>query len=215
MPGIIEWPGRIRAPRVSDIPVVTSDILPTLAGLTGQALSDRPLDGIDLDGLLDGTMTARPRPIFFWSFDIAGWPGRGGEPYLPPVLQEGTTPLVKLMNGIPTRVFDNRHYRVVAERDFAGPRVVLNDSWKLVIDVSPGSGTALFDLRHDPAEARDLAASHPDVVARMQAELRVWQRSTLESLTGADYELTGTYGRQGRSPGRQGVGRTGPCDSDD
>ena len=53
VPGVVEWPRRIRAPRVSQIPVVTSDFLPTLAALSGQPLPDRPIDGTNLAGLLD------------------------------------------------------------------------------------------------------------------------------------------------------------------
>jgi hypothetical protein len=45
----------------------------------------------------------------------------------------------------------------------------------------------LFDLRADPAERNDLAAKHPDEVARLYRQLRTWQESVLASLTGADY----------------------------
>ena len=63
VPGIIEWPGVIKAPRVSDVPCVTSDILPTLIDIVGvkHPKPDRPLDGIALKPLfVDGTMTKRP-----------------------------------------------------------------------------------------------------------------------------------------------------------
>jgi hypothetical protein len=32
----------------------------------------------------------------------------------------------------------------------------------------------LFDTQSDPAETQDVAAAHPDVVARLQAELWAW-----------------------------------------
>jgi arylsulfatase A-like enzyme len=68
VPGIIEWPARIKTPAVSDIPVVTSDIYPTLLDIAGQKVPDQilPLDGISLLRLLDGTMKERPIPIAFW-----------------------------------------------------------------------------------------------------------------------------------------------------
>ena len=99
VPSIIEWPARIQLPRTTDVPAVTSDILPTLTTLTGHNLPDRVLDGINLEPLIDGLMTTRPQPIFFWSFNISGLSGRMTEPYIRADLQAGTTPLVKLMDG--------------------------------------------------------------------------------------------------------------------
>jgi len=49
-PGLIEWPAVITTPRVSAVPCVTSDILPTVLDLVGVPYPDpgRPLDGISL-----------------------------------------------------------------------------------------------------------------------------------------------------------------------
>ena len=187
VPGIIEWPARIATPRTSDVAAVTSDILPTLAALAGQALPGRPLDGINLEPLLDGRMTARPAPIFFWSFNIGGLEGRRGDPYIDPALQAGTTPLVKLMDGILTRRFQNYHYPAVDARDFAGTRVMLDNDYKLVVGGSAGAGVELFNLRDDRAESRNLAADEPAIAQDLERRLRAWQESALSSLTGADY----------------------------
>lgn len=54
VPGLIEWPARIPQPRVSTVRANTSDLLPTICGLTGQPLPNRPLDGVDLSDALDG-----------------------------------------------------------------------------------------------------------------------------------------------------------------
>ena len=185
VPGIIEWPARIPAPRATQVAAVTSDILPTVTALAGQALPSRPLDGIDLEPLINNAMTTRPTPIFFWSFDTSSQ--EGSPPYIDPLLQAGTTPLVKLMNGIPTRVFQNLQYPEIDTRDTAGPRVVMDNDYKLVVNSSDASDTELFNLRHDPAEQKNLAADEPAVVAALAEQLRRWQDSTLTSLTGADY----------------------------
>ena len=187
VPGVIEWPARIAAPRATDVAAVTSDILPTVAALAGRPLPDRPLDGIDLAPLLDGRMASRPAPIFFWSFDVGGLAGRDHDPYLAPALQAGTTPLVKLMDGIPTRNFRNIRYPAVDERDFNGARVIMDGDYKLVVDGSSGSGVELFDLRADRGESRNLAESEPAVAADLAGRLREWQEAALTSLTGADY----------------------------
>ena len=187
VPGLIEWPARIPEPRATDVAAVTSDILPTLAALAGQPVPDRPLDGIDLEPLIDGRMTARPAPIFFWSFDTGVLAGRDHDPWIDPALQVGTTPLVKLMNGIATRNFENFRYPAVDAQDFGGARVMLHDDYKLVVDGSSGSGAELFDLRGDAAESRDLAGVETDVLQDLRQRLRAWQESVLQSLTGADY----------------------------
>jgi arylsulfatase A-like enzyme len=45
----------------------------------------------------------------------------------------------------------------------------------------------LYDLLEDPQEKNDLAASKPEVVARMKAGLETWQESVVRSFNGEDY----------------------------
>lgn len=67
VPAIVEWPAVITSARVTDVPAVTMDILPTLAEIAGVDLSEdaRPLDGISLRPLLGGGSIERPQPIPF------------------------------------------------------------------------------------------------------------------------------------------------------
>jgi arylsulfatase A-like enzyme len=187
VPGVIEWPGQIRQPRASDVNTVTSDILPTLCQLAGQALPNRPLDGVSLVPLIDGAMHERSSPICFWSY--AGGRNAGRQPYIAPELQTGTTPLVKYQEGRLTRNFKNFHHPEVTEEDYLGPRAILDNRYKLVVSGSSRGEAAieLFDLRDDPAEKKNLAESMPQVTARLQRQLRDWQQSVLTSLTAADY----------------------------
>jgi arylsulfatase A-like enzyme len=164
-------------------------MFPTLCELAGQPLPNRPLDGISLVSLIDGKMRRRPSPIFFWSFNT-GRAFRGDpKPYIDPKLQEGTTPLVKMMAGKYTRSFRNLHYEKISEQDFGGARTVLGNRYKLVVDAQSGkkSTIELFDLRNDPAEKQNLIKSHKIIAKRMEKQLRDWQQSVLKSLTGADY----------------------------
>jgi arylsulfatase A-like enzyme len=188
VPGVIEWPARISTPRTSQVNVVTSDILPTVCALSGQPLPDRPLDGIDLEPLIDGEMNRRPSPIFFWSYDTRHEQALELEPYIDPELQQGTTPLVKLMGDLRTRNFRNyRHPKIVAE-DFAGERVALDADYKLVIrGQGKKSQRELYHLSADPAEATNLIDRQPDRAAALGQRLRDWQQSVLNSLTAADY----------------------------
>ncbi|MCR9295390.1 MAG: sulfatase-like hydrolase/transferase [bacterium] len=187
VPGIIEWPARVRAARVSQVNAVTSDMFPTICGLAGIPLPDRPLDGIDLTPVIDGRMARRPQPIFFWSFRFAEEAAKGREPYLTLDQQTGTTPLVKLMHGIATRNFVNYRHPQIEESDYMGPRVVLDNDYKLVIGEEAEGSQQLFDLSQDPGERHNLLETHAEIAVGLEVQLRAWQTSVLNSLTGADY----------------------------
>lgn len=191
VPGVLEWPARIKTPRTTLVRVCTSDLLPTLASLVGQPLPSRPLDGIDLTPLLDGTMTQRPTPLCFWEYNIAHLDNAHAANYLDPKQQEGTTPLVKLSGGKATRDFRNlRHPGEIIDADFLGPRAIIDGHFKLVIhDGKKGRqpNLELFDLETDPAETANLTAQQPERVQQLQTKLHAWQQSVLQSLTGADY----------------------------
>ena len=186
VPGIIEWPAGIPEPRVTTVNTVTSDMLPTLCGLAGVPLPARRLDGVSLKPLFAGKMKERPQPICFWNYDT-GREGKSGEaPYIAQALQEGTTPLVKMMDGRYTRTFRNFHHPTVAEADFSGDRAILGNRYKLVVDGSKDSGKELFDLRADPAEEHNLIESEEEIARDLARKLRAWQASVLHSLTGAE-----------------------------
>lgn len=188
VPGLIEWPARIPKPRSTSVRASTSDLLPTVAAIAGQSLPDRPLDGIDLAPVLDGTMTARPTALHFWEYQAGGKSARG-EPYIDPELQKGTTPLVKKMGGKATRDFTNFKHPIISEEDRLGARSIIEGDDKLVIhDLKQGEPKIeLFDLKADPAEKSNLLEQKPELAKELQSKLRQWQDSVLKSLTGADY----------------------------
>lgn len=72
VPGIIEWPGRIK-PAVTDVPASTMDIMPTIVDLLDLP-EDSQLavrDGESLMPLLEGQVLTRQRPIPFRSKNAA------------------------------------------------------------------------------------------------------------------------------------------------
>ena len=97
VPGLVEWPSRIK-PAVTSVPVGLVDILPTVADLLGLALDPEVvLDGVSLRGLMEGTMTSRPRPLGFWQF--AGDQGRLTEDSGPSAWSDNRYKLVKPGRG--------------------------------------------------------------------------------------------------------------------
>jgi arylsulfatase A-like enzyme len=169
---------------------VTSDILPTLAEITGQPLPDRPLDGISLAPFFKEPAKQRPKPVCFWEFNIDKVFGQTPQPYIDPELQEGTTPLAKLLAGKYTRNFLNYHFTRGSEYDFSGERTILNGSYKLMMEgQTPNkNGFELYDIQKDPGEVKNLADEYPEIVKKMQNELAKWQESVLKSLSEADYK---------------------------
>ncbi|MBX3439888.1 MAG: sulfatase-like hydrolase/transferase, partial [Planctomycetaceae bacterium] len=189
VPGLIEWPARIPQPRVTEHRAFTSDLLPTLCTLVGATLPDRPLDGVDLTPVLNGESVERSEPLCFWVYNRERLNAQTLSPWIEPSLQTGTTPLVKLMRGKPTRDFNNFRHPDITEDDYHGPRAIIDGDLKLVVHEEPEGNIRreLFQLRSDPAEKTDLSGVDPASAARLQARLREWQESVLTSLSGADY----------------------------
>jgi arylsulfatase A-like enzyme len=91
------------------------------------------------------------------------------------------------MDGKYTRSFRNFHHPDINEADYFGPRSILDGSYKLVVDGEVDSMLELFNLVDDPLEKENLVDAEPEVARRLKEELRQWQKSVLQSLTGADY----------------------------
>ncbi len=63
---------------------------------------------------------------------------------------------------------------------YGSPAAVRKGAWKLVkVGSNPSQ---LFDLASDPGEQTDLAASRPDVVAELEADLAVWKAELVPPL---------------------------------
>ena len=189
VPGLVEWPAQITTPRVSTVRASTSDLLPTLCALVDADLPDRPIDGMDLTSVLDGRQQTRSNPLYFWQYDTSRYDRMDLRPYIAPELQEGTTPLAKLMAGKATRDFTNFHHPVVTEADYGGARAIIVDQNKLVIHEAKEGNRKLelFDLAADPQEKRNILNAHPELAKQLETQLRNWQESVLDSLSGADY----------------------------
>lgn len=75
MPGLVRWPGKVDAGSTVDVPVIGSDLLPTILSVTGVdagPLGGRALDGVDVSGVFSGKQkrVERPQPLF-WRLDMA------------------------------------------------------------------------------------------------------------------------------------------------
>jgi arylsulfatase A-like enzyme len=184
----LEWPEIISQPSALEASMNSTDIFPTLASIIGASLPDRPIDGIDLSPYFSEEKMTREKPMMFWN----GSPradSKDLQPYLDTKLQEGTSPMVKLMNGKATRDFKNFVQTDIISSDFQGPRAIIDHHYKLVLSENKYGEiqTELFNLRSDPAETTNLKSANPELVEELALKLRTWQESVLNSLLGNDY----------------------------
>jgi arylsulfatase A-like enzyme len=186
VPAIIEWPNRIRRPRISHMPCGTVDIYPTLIDATGARVRNQvqPLDGVSLLPLIENRMRKRTKPLGFWVDPAPGI----------------ATPSAKLLEELaseqsgrspatapsPEPGIGTQRYR---DDNFPGPAAWIDGDYKLHRKEQDGGKVihALFDLAKDPQEKTDLAALEPDRANRMRSAMEAWQKSVVKSLNGGDY----------------------------
>lgn len=72
VPAIAWWPDRIEPGTVSDQPVISIDVMPTLISLAGARQPSRPLDGVDFSPLILRQESLKPRPLFWASLSNKG-----------------------------------------------------------------------------------------------------------------------------------------------
>ena len=187
VPAILEWPARIKTPRITNVPCNTSDIFPTLVELVrAKPKKQLPLDGISLVPLIDGKMKSRPKPMGFWHY-----PGGGVK-----------TPSKKFMSELfelqkaGREVEDPLRLRLDAaditkqypEDNFPGHAAWLDWPWKLHrIQKNKAVIFELYNLASDPMEANDIVNHHPIRIKAMKTQLQQWQKSVIKSLNGKDY----------------------------
>ncbi len=189
VPAILEWPARFKKPGVTNVPGNTADIYPTLMDLIDRPLPDkRPLDGISLAGVVDGTMTARPRPMGFWDYAAGGKSQHSGRMLkaLLALQAEGK----EITDPAKLRTDAGEITKQYPEDTFPGHAAWLAWPWKLhrIQSKQGPPKLELYNLADDPKEATDVKEANADRLKKMQAELEAWQMSVVRSLNGKDYE---------------------------
>jgi arylsulfatase A-like enzyme len=188
VPGLIEWPARLKSPRRIDVPCGTVDIYPTLLDLAGVKMPGQPpVDGVSLVPLFDGKMQARAKPLGFWDYLIGGKPVRSSD-LLEEIAKEQAAGKVRPDQeaGQPmTGSLDEKY----PEDTFPGHAAWRDGDWKLhrIQDKNGKVTWELYNLAKDAAETTDLFASESKRAGAMRGDLTKWLQSVVASLNGADY----------------------------
>lgn len=166
VPAIMRWPGHIAPGSVCERMASTIDILPTIAAIVQATLPEHPIDGVSILPLLEGDDDANPRNVLLFYY--------GGE-------------LRGVREGRWKRVYEHRTRSYVGVEPgndgLPGPYA------------HPVVPDALYDLETDVGETTDVAADHPDVVARLDAIADEARRALGDRLTGWEGEEVRNSGR--------------------
>ena len=143
-PCVMRWPSYIKAGRVCENIASTLDILPTLAAITGTRLGGNRIDGVDLTDLLVGRKGANPRTEFLFYYHT-----RNGDQLQ--AVRKGRWKL-----HMP---HSHRSYVGVTpgKNGYPGPYAKGRIEY------------ALFDLRTDRNETKDVKSEHLTVVNDLKA----------------------------------------------
>lgn len=144
VPGIARYPGHLKAGTVSDVPVCSLDLLPTFCEMAGVKIpKDATLDGTSLVGLCEGKPIVRSEPLFwhyYRAFGDAKLAVRDGDWKLVALWDQGS-----VAPGAAYRKGDYHYLRDAKFHDFE-----------------------LYNLKDDIGEKKDVAAEHPEIVARLK-----------------------------------------------
>ncbi|MHC4220805.1 MAG: sulfatase family protein, partial [Planctomycetota bacterium] len=188
VPAILEWPTRIKAPRITDVPCNTTDIFPTLVDITGvQLVKQLPLDGISLTPLIDGKMKSRPKPMGFWN-RVANGISVYGDRMMASLL-EAQKAGKDIDDVARLRLDAGKITEQYPDDTFPGHCAWLDWPWKLHrIEEDKNIKWELYDLAKDPMEANDLIDKQPKRIKAMKIALKQWLISVVNSTNGKDYE---------------------------
>jgi arylsulfatase A len=147
VPGILRWPGRIKAGSESDVPVIGTDLLPTLCEIAGiSPPRDRALDGASILPLFNNRPIQRTTPLY-WHFFAAS-----GEQKV--AIRMGDWKLSATLDAPPPR-----------------NRGGIDPVDQQMIKTAPLADMALYHISSDIAETTDLKSAEPKRFAQMKQVL--------------------------------------------
>jgi len=144
VPGIIRWPGKVKAGTIEETPAGLVDILPTLTEITGTLIpKDRTIDGTSLTPLFNNKKIARKKPLF-WYYN----PSR------------------------PVCVIREGDWNLIADPVIDVPKDnVFKEEWIGIIKESPLTNFRLFNLKNDISQKNDVSSQHPKLFEALKKKM--------------------------------------------
>ena len=155
-PCVMRWPGKIPAGRMVETPLMTIDLLPTIAQVVGAPLPGHPIDGRNVWPVLAGQPGAtNPHPAYYFYYNTGELQAvRSGDwKLMLPHTARSVSHQPRATGGVPVR------YRALPV------------------------GLELYNLHTDPGETHNVAAEHPEVLTRLLALAEDARQDLGDSLT--------------------------------
>lgn len=142
VPCLVRWPGVVPAGLVANQLASTIDVLPSVVSLTGAAMPQRKIDGVDISPVWKGDMTATPRRTFWYYY------------------RKNNLEAVRYDNWKLVFAHPGRSYLGQAP-GFEGFPGKAPENMAVAV--------GLYDLRRDPAEQYDVKEQYPDIYQKLLA----------------------------------------------
>lgn len=141
-PTLMHWPGHVPAGKVCDAPLMTIDILPTVAHVIGARHPDHKIDGLNISEMILGRSTESPHEVLLFYY--------------------GSNNLEALRSGKWKLELPWRYPSLNGRPGGRGGMPARYESLTI-------SAPELYDLDADPGQKNSVAAEYPDVLKQMLA----------------------------------------------
>lgn len=181
VPFIVKWPGKVPAGKVCDEPITEMDILPTISSWLGAPAPEKQTDGKNVTDLWFGKEGAKSphEAIAFYAGNelqairSGDWKLHFTHPYITVTGEPGK-------DGKPSN-WENMKPAAITQSGIAG--IATRHGYQVA-----EQALALYNLREDNTETKDVSAAHPEEVERLKKLAEPFRADLGDSLT----KTTGT-----------------------
>jgi len=159
-PCIMRWPGTIPAGTTCRDMLMTIDLLPTIAKLTGAPLPDHKIDGLDVWPIISGKRGAKnPHEAYFGYYEV---------------------------NQLQSVTSGDGHWKLLLPHTFRtlGGRPGGTGGIPAKYETRKIEQPELYDLNADVGEMSDVASAHPEIVKRLLDQAELARADLGDALTG-------------------------------
>lgn len=190
VPTVMSWPGKIPAGEQNDTPIMTIDLLPTFAKLSGSELPTNKIDGVDVSSVMMGQDAGAPHEVlvFYSGKELHAvrwgkWKLHFPHKYL--------TPNEDLRSDGKPAGFGKLKPKPITQSGVEG----IASRHGYYVKELPLS---LYDLSQDVGEQQNVAEQHPEVVAKIKQFAEAYRKELGDSLSGVEGSALRPVGRNDR-----------------
>ncbi|MCG8320536.1 MAG: sulfatase [Cytophagales bacterium] len=167
-PCIMRYPGKIPANQTISTPVMTIDLLPTIAGLTGSQLPVNKIDGKNVWSVITGQSSESPHEAYFYYYKTNELHGvRYGD----------------------WKLYFPHSYRSLNGREGGKDGLPVEYEQNIITEI------ALYNLKTDIAETNNVASDNPEIVEKIEKiadQMRQRLGDKLRNMEGTEVRSAGS-----------------------